>query len=439
MLSVFFNCVCCGLVLVLCRFWQSSLLLRVGLCDKFSGANFCFLLSFCVLVFLIGICLCSSRIFLQTRPGRALKNSLHVRSCFLSCSLCLRVWVDDVFCFSSFPFCFSEERQLRSNRTPHTPPHVLLFLSFSFSVPAALVCSPVLAVRPFCSGVSSGCHSGPRAFFGFSRDFSEAFFLGREAAKAFARFFLWSCCFSRFAASHVSSGPCAWSQEGRPAGGLARSPCASEGKGSIALLGRRDPDPLLFVFFCVASVCFGSQGPKSLFVCGGTCCFPPRLSHARFVFPSGLFVLSLYLSFAACHDVGRDLCCHGKRMPSMESGIPSVAPRMSWNNRMLRDRRPPQPPPLVCSYMCVGGTLSFFLRWLFLEIPPKSIARRGVGRKILFFLGFLVISWLGSRCFCYCFALIYLRFCRSFPGKLVFLPTLSFWGGFRDRALEDFG
>ena len=173
---------------------------------------------------------------------------------------------------------FSEEIQLRANRTPHTPPHVLLFF---FSVPAAFVCSLVLAVRPFCSGVS--------------RDFSEAFFLDARRQRRLLNS-VRGLLFSRsvvFAASHVSSGPCTLSQEGRPAGGLARSPCPSEGKGSIALLGWRDSDPLLFVFFCVASVCFGSQGPKSPSVRrGASFGAPEALAH---LFPR-LSLSSLFLS-----------------------------------------------------------------------------------------------------------------------------------------------
>ena len=45
MLSVFLTCVFVVWFLSSAVFWQSSLLLKVGLCDKFSGANFCFLLS----------------------------------------------------------------------------------------------------------------------------------------------------------------------------------------------------------------------------------------------------------------------------------------------------------------------------------------------------------------------------------------------------------
>ena len=177
-------------------FWRSSILLRVGLCDKFSGANFCFSLSFCGLVFLVGFCLCFLRIFLQVRPGNALKK---FSSCqvlfFLVRSLCLRVWVDDVFVVS-LPSLFSFQRERSGLTGHHTPPRTCCwFFPFLFSVPAALVCSPVLAVRPFCSGVSLGCHSGPRAFFGFSRDFSDASFLDARRQRRLLDSFLWSFVF----------------------------------------------------------------------------------------------------------------------------------------------------------------------------------------------------------------------------------------------------
>ena len=45
--------------------------------------------------------------FLAISPRKCfLKNSLHVRSCFLSRSLCLRVWVDDVVCVVSLSSLF---------------------------------------------------------------------------------------------------------------------------------------------------------------------------------------------------------------------------------------------------------------------------------------------------------------------------------------------
>ena len=64
-----------------------------------------------------------------------------------------------------------------------------------------------------------------------------------------------------------------------------------------ALLAQRGSDPLLCGFF-VASVCFGSQGPKSLFVRWGDCCVAPGLSHARFFFPQVFLSLSLSLSLS---------------------------------------------------------------------------------------------------------------------------------------------
>ena len=42
-----------------------------------------------------------------------------------------------------------------------------------------------------------------------------------------------------------------------------------------------------------------------------------------------------------------------------------------------------------------------------------------------------MLSWLGIRCFCYCFALILFAFLSFFPpGKLVFFADLVFLGGF---------
>ena len=80
-------------------FWQSSPFLRVGLCDKFSGASFCLLFSFCFLWFLVGICLCFCLVFCKF----ALEMPKKFSSCqvlfLLARSLCLRGWVDDVFLF----------------------------------------------------------------------------------------------------------------------------------------------------------------------------------------------------------------------------------------------------------------------------------------------------------------------------------------------------
>ena len=83
--------------------------------------------------------------------------------------------------FSPFFLCFKRYSS-GSNRTPpHAP--FCLFL-FSFCVPPRLLFRPFWPCVPLL-GVFSGCHSGPRAFLGFSLDLSETFFLGREAARVF--------------------------------------------------------------------------------------------------------------------------------------------------------------------------------------------------------------------------------------------------------------
>ena len=75
-----------------------------------------------------------------------------------------------------FLFSFSFFREIDQVVTGHTPTRTLCFLSFSFCVPAATGFISRFGRASFLSGVLSGCHSGPRAFFGFSRDFSEACF-----------------------------------------------------------------------------------------------------------------------------------------------------------------------------------------------------------------------------------------------------------------------
>ena len=143
-------------------FWQSSLLLRVGLRDKFSGANFCFLLSFCGLVFLVGIACVFCLFSCKFAPEAPLKNSLHVRFCFLVRSSCLMVWVDDVFVVS-FPslVSFSFKRERSGLTGHHTPPRTccLVFFLFFLSPPRLsfrLFWPCVLLVLAFLRGAILG-------------------------------------------------------------------------------------------------------------------------------------------------------------------------------------------------------------------------------------------------------------------------------------------
>ena len=102
-------------------------------------ANFCFLFSFCGLVFLVGLCLCFMFIFLKVRPGMG-SNILFTSGLvffFWDHSLHLRVWVDAVVVFCSlfvFIFSFSFKRESSGLTEHHTPPRTC-YLFFSFFCP----------------------------------------------------------------------------------------------------------------------------------------------------------------------------------------------------------------------------------------------------------------------------------------------------------------
>ena len=176
---------------------------------------------------------------------------------------------------------FGETAQ--ANRTPHTPPaRVVCFFPF--------LSPPHCFVRLFWPCVFSvlgflrGSILGTARFFGTSlRPLSWT-----RGGRGVCSFLFVVCCFSRsvvFAATHVPRRP---TRHSMPQGAIKQVV-------SPAPWGSAPQ-----VWFFVASVGFGSQGPTSLFVRWGDCCVAPRLSHARF-FPglSLSFSLSLSLSFAA--------------------------------------------------------------------------------------------------------------------------------------------
>ena len=125
---------------------------------------------------------------------------------FLGCSFSsfgFSADVDVLFVFVSFFF----SRETAQVVIGHTPTRTLCFFFLFLSVsPPHPGLSPVFGRASFPSGVLSVCHFGPQAFFGFSRDFSEALFSGREAARVL-HCFSCLCCFSPFsfcfAASHL--------------------------------------------------------------------------------------------------------------------------------------------------------------------------------------------------------------------------------------------
>ena len=137
--------------------------LRAGVRNPFSGANFCFgclVVVLCVsVVFYLHVCL----FFGFWCPNRFYKNSLHVRFSFLG-------FVLSVIGFATTTFVFFSKRHSSGLTGHHTPLHVFgLFLFL-----AAVVSSPVLAVRPFFLAFCRGAILGPEFFgvFGFSRNFA---------------------------------------------------------------------------------------------------------------------------------------------------------------------------------------------------------------------------------------------------------------------------
>ena len=105
-----------------------------------------------------------------------------------------------VFSPTSSSFCvfvsFFFSREKAQVVTGHTPTRTCVFFLF-FLCPAATGLFSRFGRASFPSGVLSGRHSGPRAFFGFSRDFSEAFFSDARRQGSFSA----SCvlfCFSPF-------------------------------------------------------------------------------------------------------------------------------------------------------------------------------------------------------------------------------------------------
>ena len=163
--------------------------------------------------------------FLAISPRNVLEK-------FSSCQVCFFCLVLSVLGFGLttscvcclFFFSFSFKRQSSGLTGHHTPPALaVVFLVFS---PPLCFVSPVLAVRPFCSGVSSGCHSGPRAVFGFSRDCSEAFFL--DARRQRRLFVFWSVVFPVLRLHAFLGGPAPARRKAGP-WVLALAPRPSEG------------------------------------------------------------------------------------------------------------------------------------------------------------------------------------------------------------------
>ena len=175
-----------------------------------SGANFCFWVSLLVLCFLVGFCLCFCFMFWRVAPESVGKILLMSGLVFFGLVLSsFGFFVDVVF------RRFFKRHRSGSNRTP---PHAPVWFFFSLFVSRRAFCFALFGRASCFLAFFSGCHSGPRAFLGFSFNLwglsslapSVALFLGREAARVFLCFsclvFLFPLLFC-FAATLSLEGP----------------------------------------------------------------------------------------------------------------------------------------------------------------------------------------------------------------------------------------
>ena len=116
--------------------------------------------------------------FLAMSPRKCFRKILFM-SGLVFCCLVLSVLgfgLSTSFVLSLFSLSFSFERQSSGLTGHHTPPRTCCCFSFFLSPPLCLVRLFWPCVL-FVLGFLRGAILGPRAFFGFSRDSSEAFFL----------------------------------------------------------------------------------------------------------------------------------------------------------------------------------------------------------------------------------------------------------------------
>ena len=137
------------------------------------------------------------------------------------------------------------------------------------------------------------------------------------------------------------------------------APRPSEGPGSAIVRGRLDT---AFRDIFLASLCLaGSQGPLGPFLEGRGRILPPQVSfsHARLFFPHPRFFFLVSFFF----------------------GLQGQTPAL---DSLTRNNVQSSPPCRQSGFLygVRGKCCPFFLRRVFLEIPPKSPATGGVGKKI---------------------------------------------------------
>ena len=249
------------------------------------------------------------------------------------------------------------------------------FVLFFLCCPAAFVCSAHFGRASCFLAFSSGCHSGPRAFLGFSLNLrglsslapSEALFLGTRGGRGVSWLLFLGLCFPLLfcsAASHVFlEGPANGSTYGRP-GALDVPPLArvrargspSEGGGLV---------PSCFGIWLPYFVGRGSQGPRA-FVSGMGAFLCP---HTGPFFHTHLFSVSRPRFFF----FKRERWPSGPRVDCQP--LPEPLPnseRCSENTQKLpeKSRLSTPSPPLLLFWVVLGGNaVRFFPAWCFGKSP----------------------------------------------------------------------
>ena len=160
-----------------CRFFYRSSFLRVVVWKNFRERTFVFVRRCLFGVFWCCFAYVFASLLVFFVPDTVLKKfSCCQVWCFWVVVFLPLVVSPTSSLFSPFFFFFFERDSSGSHRAhPHT--HLVFHFLFLVFVPRRVCLFTRFGRASFPSGVLSGCHSGPRAFFGFSRDFSETFLL----------------------------------------------------------------------------------------------------------------------------------------------------------------------------------------------------------------------------------------------------------------------
>ena len=229
--------------------------------------------------------------YLLFRPRNCLEKILLMSGLvFLGCLLSSFGLFADVVVFLSFLF-FQRDSSGSNRAHPHT--HLFCCFLFCFCVPPRLFL-PVLAVRPASWRFFGVPFWTPRVF-GILLGPSEAFFLGREAARVFCAsralfFFFPFRCVLRLLFSHDLEGADPSSYEAYPRV-IEPAPRPSEGPGSAIVRGRLDT-AFWDTFCALTCLAEGHRDPLGLFLWGGGAFSAPSgpFSHAlAFVSPPQVF------------------------------------------------------------------------------------------------------------------------------------------------------